>query len=328
MPLTGATRPLGLALAVALGAAALATVPAASADSDVRAPRTGGESTKPVIRYDDGPVRVRDQAGTSYELWQTAWPRTSLTYGFTNTTPDLGEAATKTAVAAALDLWADASALDFAEAIDCGTPPDDPECDTPDIRVLFDGAAHGSGFGEEGGVLAHAFYPPPNGVTLAGDAHFDEGDNWAAIDLLTVAAHEFGHSLGIRHADEDTQCPNETGEYALMCPFYVGPHQYLGADDIAAIQSLYGGGGPPPPPPEAPANDDFADAETLVGSGGSTATSSVNATKGPWASGPPSPSRHRRSASTPRMLGIVSSSARKRSENRTGSRIASTARCT
>jgi hypothetical protein len=41
-----------------------------------------------------------------------------------------------------------------------------------DIRIgahVFDGTSN---------VLAHAYYPPPNGATAAGDAHFDSSENW------------------------------------------------------------------------------------------------------------------------------------------------------
>jgi len=41
-----------------------------------------------------------------------------------------------------------------------------------DIRI----AAHR--FDGPGKVLAHTYYPPPNGATAAGDAHFDEAENW------------------------------------------------------------------------------------------------------------------------------------------------------
>ena len=49
-----------------------------------------------------------------------------------------------------------------------------------------------------------------------------------------VLAHEFGHSLGLRHVHNK---PN-----ALMAPFYKGynPNLSLHADDINGIQKLYG----------------------------------------------------------------------------------------
>jgi hypothetical protein len=51
------------------------------------------------------------------------------------------------------------------------------------------------------------------------------------FDLVTVAAHGFGHALGLAHSDDPA---------ALMYPFYSGPHRHLGADDSLGIQTIYG----------------------------------------------------------------------------------------
>ena len=116
---------------------------------------------------------------------------------------------------------------------------------SPDIIIRFVADDHGDGnpFDGSGGTLAHAYYPPtpPNSPTpIQGDAHFDEDETWTItippstgdFDLVSVAAHEFGHSLGLGHSSVSG---------ALMEPTYSGPHRYLHSDDINGIQSLYGG---------------------------------------------------------------------------------------
>lgn len=82
--------------------------------------------------------------------------------------------------------WETASAgkLDFTKISDgpytfnaTGSPQNDSRFG--DIRIgshAFDGA---------GKVLAHAYYPPPNGSTAAGDAHFDNSEKWVASDGIT-----------------------------------------------------------------------------------------------------------------------------------------------
>jgi hypothetical protein len=63
------------------------------------------------------------------------------------------------------------------------------------------------------------------------------------VDLLTVAAHEIGHTLGLAHSNNPE---------ALMYASYSGPRRFLSDDDIAGVQSLYGVGNPSDPAPEAP----------------------------------------------------------------------------
>jgi len=158
------------------------------------------------------------------------WSKTNLTYGFQNFTPDLTVAQVRSAIASAFGLWAAVTPLSFSEV---------PLGNSPDIVIRFVGGDHGDGnpFDGPGGVLAHAYYPPPGGGALAGDTHFDETETWSinlpasGIDLITVAGHEFGHALGLAHS-------NVTG--ALMYAYYGGPHRQLESDDIAGIQGLYG----------------------------------------------------------------------------------------
>lgn len=178
----------------------------------------------------DGPGL--DEFTTSGRKWATH----DLRYAFQNFTPDLSEGEVALAVEQAFSLWAGYTPLRFTRV---------PLSVGPEIIIRFAPADHGDGFPFDGAgsVLAHAFYPsvppaPPGAIM--GDAHFDEAETWTVdvptgagkIDLVTVAAHEFGHSLGLGHS-------SVTG--ALMAPFYGGPYRTVANDDIAGITSLYGG---------------------------------------------------------------------------------------
>src|SRR6185369_11171775 len=57
-----------------------------------------------------------------------------------------------------------------------------------------------------------------------------KSDSSQPIDLVTVAAHEIGHSLGLGHSQVST---------ALMAPFYNGSHRFLDQDDINGIRTIY-----------------------------------------------------------------------------------------
>ncbi|XP_041349404.1 72 kDa type IV collagenase-like [Gigantopelta aegis] len=99
----------------------------------------------------------------------------------------------------------------------------------------FDGKSKNS----KGTILAHAF--PPGSGRLSGDVHFDDDELWTVhINkangnrkyLELVAAHEFGHSLGLQHSKV---------KGALMNAYYSSlKKNYISYDDIYGIQSLYG----------------------------------------------------------------------------------------
>ena len=168
-------------------------------------------------------------APAEFTLQGSKWTTSNLRYRYQNFTADLTEAQVRAAITSALRLWSRASTLTFTENA------------TAEIVISFVAGAHGDGnpFDGPSGVLAHAYYPPPGGGALAGDAHFDEAETWTValpvpaggIDLVTVAAHEFGHALGLAHSS----VPG-----SLMYPYYGGPQRYLTADDTLGIQTLYG----------------------------------------------------------------------------------------
>lgn len=137
------------------------------------------------------------------------WRKQNLTYRIMNYTPDMTRADVDEAIQKALEVWSKVTPLMFTK-ISKGVA---------DIMIAF--------------------------RTGGGDAHFDEDENWTAKDgegfnLFLVAAHEFGHSLGLSHSNDQT---------ALMFPNYVSldPSKYpLSQDDIDGIQSIYGS------PPKTP----------------------------------------------------------------------------
>ncbi|XP_053297269.1 collagenase 3 [Pleuronectes platessa] len=183
------------------------------------------------------------------------WEKNSLTYRIENYTPDMTIAEVDDSMEKALQVWAKFTPLRFTRIYS----------GTADIMISFGRQSHGDYYPFDGpdGTLAHAFAPSPG---IGGDAHFDEDETFtfrsnAGYVLFMVAAHEFGHSLGLAHS-------NDAG--ALMYPVYTyrNPETFvLPHDDVNGIQSLYGQNPDPKgpnPEPTSPTTPDACDSTMVL----------------------------------------------------------------
>ncbi|XP_073525772.1 matrix metalloproteinase-18-like [Phyllobates terribilis] len=155
------------------------------------------------------------------------WNKRDLTYRILNYTPDMPQSEVDQAIQRAFKVWSDVTPLTFTRIFE----------GISDIEISFAAQVHNDFYPFDGphGTLAHAFAPSTG---IGGDAHFDEDETWTSgsngYNLFIVAAHEFGHSLGLYHSTDPS---------ALMYPTYhfVEPSEFrLPEDDVNGIQSLYG----------------------------------------------------------------------------------------
>ena len=195
---------------------------------------------EPEYRYDELPNPVNESAAIAEYRAISTWDKTDIMFSFVNGTGQLEGDAERELIRRAFALWAEQTSLSFTETSDSSTA---------DIVIGWAVGEHGDGdpFDGPGDVLAHASFPNPYDNSQV-FLHFDDDERWVDsdtrnVDLLTVAAHEIGHTLGLAHSNDPD---------ALMFPSYSGPHRFLSDDDIAGVQSLYGVASAPQPAPEAP----------------------------------------------------------------------------
>ncbi len=132
----------------------------------------------------------------------------------------------------AAQIWAQQANINFAVVSDNGAAigsgsyqQGDPAMG--DIRI--------GGYNLGSNTLASGYLPPPaNDYSVAGDIQFNTGQAFnigSTYDIFTVAAHEFGHALGLYHSSSTT---------AIMYGAYTTSKRALITDDIAGIQAIYG----------------------------------------------------------------------------------------
>ena len=231
-------RKIILLLIPSLMLACSLTIPtAAPAEPEVE---TGAE---PQYRYDDLPNKVNESAAIAEYRAISTWDKLDISYSFVNGTGQIDGDVERDLIRRAFALWAAQTPLTFTETATSSTS---------DIVIGWATGDHGDGdpFDGPGDVLAHASFPNPYDNSQV-FLHFDDDERWVDsdtrnVDLFTVAAHEIGHTLGLAHSSDPD---------ALMFPSYAGPHRFLGEDDIAGVQAIYGVGSAPQPAPEAPPQD-------------------------------------------------------------------------
>uniref|UniRef100_A0A3Q3FWW8 Matrix metallopeptidase 20b (enamelysin) n=1 Tax=Labrus bergylta TaxID=56723 RepID=A0A3Q3FWW8_9LABR len=156
----------------------------------------------------------------------TRWNKNVITYSIGTYTRDMPRSAVDSLIDSAFSVWARASSLTFVRS----------HTSNVDIMVEFVTYEHGDlyPFDGPGGTLAHAFGP---GLGVGGDTHFDDAEHWTAgetgFNLFVVAAHEFGHALGLKHSSNPESLMYPT--YKSSCPASV-----LSSEDVANINALYG----------------------------------------------------------------------------------------
>jgi len=162
------------------------------------------------------------------------WPKKTLTYWLRyRRSADLPRRDTWYLIRQALNSWQQAGGFVFKA-----------QASHPDILLSFESGEHGDGypFTGPGGVLAHAFFPHTGGTTfIEGDVHFDGDEKWRGLgpdgfNLLWVATHELGHSLGLDHLS-----PSPGSPLPIMSPYYNDGPVQITAQDRQALQVLYEG---------------------------------------------------------------------------------------
>ncbi|XP_035034265.2 collagenase 3 [Hippoglossus stenolepis] len=204
---------------------------------------------KPRCGVPDGNIASFSITGKDYK-----WEKNSLTYRIENYTPDMTISEVDDSMEKALQVWAKVTPLTFTRIYS----------GTADIMISFGRQSHGDyyPFDGPGGFIAHAFAPSPG---IGGDVHFDDDETFTfrsntGYVLFIIAAHEFGHSLGLSHSEDPGALMNSRYTYRNPETFV------LPRGDVKGIQSLYGPNPDkdPNPGPTSPTTPDACDSTMVL----------------------------------------------------------------
>ncbi|CAN5597202.1 hypothetical protein BH20VER3_BH20VER3_18470 [soil metagenome] len=176
--------------------------------------------------------------------------RMQLSFGMPRTLLD-GSTSFNQVALSALNIWNGyLEHLQFAGNL---ASPVAPANNDDENSCFFSANVFGDTFGED--VLAVTLLSFRGTVFEQSDTIFNSSYTWDSyrgaaraglVDLRRVALHEFGHTLGLDHPDEDGQT------VAAIMNSHIGNLDNLAADDIAGVKSLYDTGPAYQTVPDAP----------------------------------------------------------------------------
>ncbi|MGC4073041.1 MAG: matrixin family metalloprotease [Nibricoccus sp.] len=137
-------------------------------------------------------------------------------------------------------------------------------------ELVFSSTVYGTAF--DTNVLAVTTTWSSGNDRVEADVIFNSARTWdsyrgstrgSVVDIQRVAIHELGHALGLDHPDENGQ------SVSAIMNSHISNIDTMTADDISGAQQLYG-------PPGIPANDNFANATTILLNGGTAQLTGFN----------------------------------------------------
>ncbi|KAM7433617.1 hypothetical protein ABFA07_016190 [Porites harrisoni] len=196
-------------------------------------PATIKEMHKPRCGVPDLDEEENSESGRvkRFSISGDKWKKKNLTYSFHNYASNgvLNSTQQRKIVRKAFTQWEEIGPLSFVDVTDNASLSN-----SSDITLSFFTLQHSPcshDFDGENGVLAHAFFPESGHVHFDDDETFTDGVS-TGKNLFSVALHEIGHLLGLKHSAK-----SDAIMHATYKPYK--PNMNLTDDETHGINFIY-----------------------------------------------------------------------------------------